>query len=140
MSAELLITVFVILIAVTAFFLFKRKNKSPQREKINSIIQRFEYGRTLNRLTIDELTKYVKLNNCLEATFMEGITFATAIILLEEVESTVFTSEKLSELRNSKEAIPQLEKTLEKIEIHIQHTSDVRTIFDFYFRNKNQNS
>lgn len=126
----------VIVIVVILVVLYSRKFKKPGLEKLNLLKQRFDYGKSLNLLTIDEINQYAKLNNCADKQFMQGVTFSTAVILLQEIELTVFSAKNSIGFFNSKQSPVQLEENLQKVELHIQHIADVRAIFDHYFKHK----
>lgn len=142
MDAKLIIIFCLAAFIAAAILLLKKQQNAPKHEKIKFILKRLEYGRELNRVTINELSQYAKLHNCLTALFMQGITFSTAIMLLQEAETTVFSEENKQKITAANLSLPQLEEGLKKLEIHIQHVVDVRTLFDFHFKNKvrNQNN
>lgn len=136
MDPKLIIIFCLALFIIVAILLLKKQNNAPKKEKIKFILKRLEYGIELNRLTINEFTQYAKLNNCLNEEFMKGITFSKGISLLQEIEDTAFSSVNRLKITATNQSVPQLEEGLKKLETHIEHIINVRTLFDFHFKNK----
>ena len=136
MDPKLIIIFCLALFIFVAILLLRKQKNAPKNEKIKFILKRLEYGNELNQLTIKDLTQYAKLNNCPDAMFMQGITFSKGIHLLHELQETVFSTENRLKLTAVNQSVPQLEEGLKKLETYIQHIIDIRTIFDFNFKNK----